>query len=787
MVELKDGQFVIDGKPFYMLSGEIHYYRMPPKMWDVHLKRAKEAGLNTVSSYIPWGWHEYEEGRFDFEGTSHPQRNLIEYLKKVKKYGLKFIARIGPIANAEMIHEGMPAWLLKKYPEVYCVLNNGKRATWPMMNYNHPTFLEKNGKWYDQILPIIKENEYPCGNIVFVQLCNEIGMIHWLAKGADYNDETDEMYRDFLRNKYPDIKLLNKAYGTAFAGFESMKQPLDGNFSQNKNLLWDWMYFYQDWFGRYYSTLYTRYAAAGLTLPVLANIPQFYDYDVRGRGIFSPMTSMMFKEFPKYVPHVIFGGAYQMRRLDYENFHDVAITSEVVKLITKPGIPSVCAELQTGILKDNPRLYPADIELNLKTSAAHGLNGLNCYMFSGGKNEKEFAGMGSYHEWQAAVSSQGEKRDHFTAIEEFGKIIKSFGPQLSTTEKVFDTAVGFYTTYYETEYLCGTEIEKLEARKKQLFYDGIGRLLQLNNINYKFVDIKKLPLEELKQYPSLYVFSLEFMDEVTQKKLADYAFTGGKLVLQPCVPEKNLAMEACTILSDALGIVNAGKAEKNFFLMNDRDYMAEGEVHTYTLASPAKVLAKSIDGRPCAVIVKHGRGTALVVGIGIYHLFDYHIDLMRHFASLVGIEPSIKVQKDLQATLRSNADCGVLFLTNYNDIPRETKIGMVLPGEEKKTVFPVSGKLKIMNRRGYVLPLNVTLATGEKIRYSTAEIFEVKKSGKATELTVRGAINTPAELEIFTAAKAAVLDGKKLQFKKKKGSILIAFTANGEMQKLIIK
>ena len=61
MVELKDRQFYVDGKPFFMMSGEIHYYRMPPKMWDVHLKRAKEAGLNTVSSYIPWGWHEYEE------------------------------------------------------------------------------------------------------------------------------------------------------------------------------------------------------------------------------------------------------------------------------------------------------------------------------------------------------------------------------------------------------------------------------------------------------------------------------------------------------------------------------------------------------------------------------------------------------------------------------------------------------------------------------------------------------------------------------------------------------
>ena len=68
MVTLERNQFIVDGQPFYVYSGEIHYFRLTPAQWKLHLKAAKEAGLNTVSSYIPWIWHESEEGKFDFTG-----------------------------------------------------------------------------------------------------------------------------------------------------------------------------------------------------------------------------------------------------------------------------------------------------------------------------------------------------------------------------------------------------------------------------------------------------------------------------------------------------------------------------------------------------------------------------------------------------------------------------------------------------------------------------------------------------------------------------------------------
>ncbi len=95
------GYFLKNGKPYFVISGEIHYFRLDPTLWEKHLKLLKESGANTTSTYIPWDWHEYEEGMFDFTGETNPARNLIKYIKLCKKVGLDLIVKPGPYILAE--------------------------------------------------------------------------------------------------------------------------------------------------------------------------------------------------------------------------------------------------------------------------------------------------------------------------------------------------------------------------------------------------------------------------------------------------------------------------------------------------------------------------------------------------------------------------------------------------------------------------------------------------------------------------------------------------------------
>ncbi len=73
---IKENNFYLDNKKVFLNSGEIHYFRIKRDLWDTHLDAAKEAGLTTVSTYVPWAFHESEEGIFDFEGASLPERDL---------------------------------------------------------------------------------------------------------------------------------------------------------------------------------------------------------------------------------------------------------------------------------------------------------------------------------------------------------------------------------------------------------------------------------------------------------------------------------------------------------------------------------------------------------------------------------------------------------------------------------------------------------------------------------------------------------------------------------------
>jgi hypothetical protein len=54
--------FLKDGKPFTLRSGSLHYFRVPQAYWRDRMERMQAMGLNSVTAYIAWNWHEQEEG-----------------------------------------------------------------------------------------------------------------------------------------------------------------------------------------------------------------------------------------------------------------------------------------------------------------------------------------------------------------------------------------------------------------------------------------------------------------------------------------------------------------------------------------------------------------------------------------------------------------------------------------------------------------------------------------------------------------------------------------------------
>jgi beta-galactosidase len=152
------GRFLLDGRPLQIISGEMHYARIPREDWRLRLRMARAMGLNTISTYVFWNFHESTPGRYDFTG----RRDVAEYIRMAGEEGLHVIVRPGPYVCAEWDLGGYPAWL---FADSGVVL----RST-------DPRFTTPAGRWLDrlgrELAPLLSSRGGP---IIAVQVENEYG------------------------------------------------------------------------------------------------------------------------------------------------------------------------------------------------------------------------------------------------------------------------------------------------------------------------------------------------------------------------------------------------------------------------------------------------------------------------------------------------------------------------------------------------------------------------------------------------------------------------------------
>ncbi len=186
-------QFVLDGKPFVIRSGEMHYPRVPREYWRDRMKKMRALGLNTLCTYVFWNLHEPRPGEFDFSGNL----DLAEYLRTAQQEGLWVLLRPGPYICSEWDFGGFPAWLLAD-PEMHV------RTTDPKFLQAAEKYMKRVGKEAAH-LEIAKG-----GPILAVQVENEYGSFG-----------KDKVYMNAVRKMIVD------------SGFQGSLYTADGSGAQN--------------------------------------------------------------------------------------------------------------------------------------------------------------------------------------------------------------------------------------------------------------------------------------------------------------------------------------------------------------------------------------------------------------------------------------------------------------------------------------------------------------------------------------------------------------------------
>ena len=156
--EIGNKDFLLNGKPFKIISGAVHYFRIVPEYWYKTLYNLKAMGCNTVETYVAWNVHQPKPNEFNFSKRA----DLGKFLQTAKELGLYVILRPTPYICAEWEFGGLPAWLLN-IPNI-------------RLRQNDPLFLAEVERYFAKLLPLVAPYQTTQGgNILMMQIENEYG------------------------------------------------------------------------------------------------------------------------------------------------------------------------------------------------------------------------------------------------------------------------------------------------------------------------------------------------------------------------------------------------------------------------------------------------------------------------------------------------------------------------------------------------------------------------------------------------------------------------------------
>ncbi len=189
-----------------LLSGEVHYWRLAPPRWGTILGRVRDIGLDVISTYVCWQYHEVAAGRLDFRGTTEPQRDLVRFLDLVSAQNFWLMFRPGPYIYSEWVNMGVPdrvAHLHRLHPDF---LKAAREYMAAVVEVARPYFASKGGP------------------IVLFQADNEADSLPRFYETQLGLGREPGPFQDYLRTAYRgDIAALNDRWETDLKDFEAAR------------------------------------------------------------------------------------------------------------------------------------------------------------------------------------------------------------------------------------------------------------------------------------------------------------------------------------------------------------------------------------------------------------------------------------------------------------------------------------------------------------------------------------------------------------------------------------
>jgi len=776
VIDIKNKQFLIDGKPRLLIGGEIHYFRLKKEEWADRIARLKAAGCNAVASYIPWLCHEPVEGEIDLTESTRPELDLGAFIDLCKENDLYFLARPGPFIMAEMKNEGLPYWVYDKHPEIVPVSWDGKLVHSRTVDYLAPGFLAEARHWYKAVMGVIRPRlNQNGGNIIAVQLDNEIGMLSWVTNSPDLTNALLDDFVKWLKKGYP-AEVLKTRYpfslDNSIIRNEELRSPQE-NFAAE--LMTDLGHYMRERFARYVAVLRGFAEEFGVKdVPFIINI---HGTDA-GRGFSFPIgISQLYRTYTQ-APGYLAGSDHYLGDLTIANFEDLYLINAFIEATNRPEQPLTSVEFEAGS-GDYAGGYgghydPAAVDFKTRMAVAQGNRLINYYLFTGGINYKldnpphdgndRIAFTGERHGFAAPVNPEGELNYTYPRLARTVKTLMAVGDKLAAMREERDpVSVAFIPDYYMTESKYPGSLkmkgicDNLGAFRGPDAWEVVVKAMLLGGYNFGAVNIQDNPLDPAT-CPALVVPSASYMAGNVQAKLVDYLKAGGKILLYGEVPQYDMEGQTCATLADALGLkVKETMRESTFYYLSlyHTGWLAprpEQRTHFAQVFEPTGVQTQVQTGatpllkvvgtdEACAFDITLGQGRAVVLATA--YICD--VEFFRQIFEQLGVK----------AALRHDYQEGCIFMTSTVSGEGERFLHLLNLDSFEKEVHlsrnerPLFGgkSLRLVGKAALALPQDVTLG-GLKIVYSTAEIVKVEEN------TVEFRLSQPQDVIVLETAGA---------------------------------
>ena len=755
----RDGQFWLDDEPLLIQAGEFHYFRTPKDHWRHRLNLLKEAGFNTLATYIPWRWHELEEGVFDLDGRGHPLRDLAGFLDLAAEMGLYIIARPGPYIMAETINEGIPPWVFARYPQTAFISQDGKAQN--VVSYLQPDFLACARNWYKAVFEVLAPRQVSRGGrIIMVQLDNEMGMIAWVRNIFDTNPDTMDHFAAYLLSAYGET-LGGRYPKEDLAGFlrENLLHPAE---PYARRIVEDYRRFYRGYLAMYGQFLLKEARENGLEVPPIVNIQGF----ANGGKTFPIGLSQLVGVMD--LDGMISATDVYPAFIGEGNYHQLLLVNEMTKALQNQDQPLFSVEFQAGGNNDFGGNQTSFFDLHTRLCISSGMRALNHYLFCDGENDPLLSPV-KRHDWGHPVRKDGTLRKHYARYPRLARVLAAYGRDLVLAKPQTVTTIGFSLDHFMTEVnnpFTREATDILTHQRDVILFDLIARGLALTHRPFNAVELTRAKLDP-GEIPLLWVMLERQCNSETQLKLVEYVRAGGKLVLIGRMCVEDFDHQGCTLLKDTLGITKIDGGEpfkQKSITVFDHTDVPVSFMETYTVQADEVI---AIHGAEVVGFIKTmGKGQVLLLGaaLGAWTLDD--LGIVEQMAEKMGCPELFQAEEWADIRLSRGENGSFVFVNNYQDDPLETVIRC-----GKECLFD-GAAVTMPARRGLILPLEWKVNQDITVHYSTAEITGVNDDGNevvlqtepadfCAELTLNGyTCDQPALVKDMDGGKRVKVYGK---------------------------